>query len=165
VWSIRSGRRRSQAHGARGRSPIPARKGSDEPLAAQQEENRSDVESADHHGPNIIQSGAPTQALDVSIKLAARRASSHLTLITIAIPDDDISRLESRPRSFSHKHPFGGTQANGRALLASCHSAVLRAFDRSSAAEGSECPLGVIRVILTSVDDFRSSPISRHSPP
>lgn len=45
---------RSQAHGARGRSPIPARKGADEPLAAQQEENRSDVESADHHGPNII---------------------------------------------------------------------------------------------------------------
>jgi hypothetical protein len=51
--------------------------------------------------PNIIQRGAPTQALNVSIKLAARRASSHLTLVTIALPDDDILRLESRPRSFS----------------------------------------------------------------
>jgi hypothetical protein len=38
---------------------IPARKGADEPLAAQQEENRSNVgsnvESADHHGPEHYQ--------------------------------------------------------------------------------------------------------------
>src|SRR5579871_2604471 len=54
AWLVRLQRRRPQALGARGPSPLPARKGASEPLAAQQEENRSDVECADCHGADTL---------------------------------------------------------------------------------------------------------------
>jgi hypothetical protein len=116
VWSVRSRRRRSQAHGARGRSPIPTRKGAGEPLAAQQEENRSDVESADHHGEDKLSKAARRRKpLTSRSRLRPQRAASHSFSSQLQYWATISCNWNRRADHSLTELPFGRTQVNDRA--------------------------------------------------